>query len=133
MPKRIFGVFILHGGNIGVVLKALPFETTTILGAALGAFLINNQMKVVKASFKGLATAEGSRYTKASSMELLALQFDILQKARKEGLMAIEQDVENPHESALFKKYPTIAADHHVVESITDYLRMMGVGQPQRA
>lgn len=125
----IFGVFIFHGGNIGVVLKALPFELTTILGAALGAFLINNQMKVVKASFKGLAQCfKGSRYTKARYMELLALLFDILQKARKEGLMAIEQDVENPHESALFKKYPTISADHHVVEFITDYLRMMVSG-----
>ena len=125
----IFGVFILHGGNIGVVLKALPFEMTTILGAALGAFLINNQMKVVKAAFKGMAGCfKGSRYTKARYMELMALQFDILQKARKEGLMAIEQDVENPHESAVFKKYPTIAADHHVVEFITDYLRMMVSG-----
>lgn len=125
----IFGVYIFHGGNIGVVLKALPFEMTTILGAAIGAFLINNQMKVIKASVKGLAGCfKGSRYTKARYMELMALQFDILQKARKEGLMAIEQDVENPHESAVFKKYPTIAADHHVVEFITDYLRMMVSG-----
>jgi len=83
----------------------------------------------VKAAFKGLASCfKGSRYTKARYMELMALQFDILQKARKEGLMAIEQDVENPHESAVFKKYPTIAADHHVVEFITDYLRMMVSG-----
>jgi len=125
----IFGVYIFHGGNISVILKALPFEMTTILGAALGAFIINNQMKVVKAAFKGLASCfKGSRYTKARYMELMALQFDILQKARKEGLMAIEQDVENPHESAVFKKYPTIAADHHVVEFITDYLRMMVSG-----
>ena len=125
----IFGVYIFHGGNIAVVLKALPFEMTTILGAAIGAFLINNQMKVIKASVKGLAGCfKGSRYTKARYMELMALQFDILQKARKEGLMAIEQDVENPHESAVFKKYPTIAADHHVVEFITDYLRMMVSG-----
>src|SRR3990167_2197496 len=125
----IFGVFIGHGGNIGVVLAALPFELTTILGAALGAFLINNQMKVVKASAKGLASCfKGSRYTKARYMELMALQFDILQKARKEGLMAIEQDVETPEQSALFKKYPTISADHHVVEFITDYLRMMVSG-----
>jgi chemotaxis protein MotA len=125
----IFGVYIFHGGNIAVVLKALPFEMTTILGAAIGAFLINNQMKVIKASVKGLAGCfKGSRYTKARYMELMALQFDILQKARKEGLMAIEQDVENPHDSAVFKKYPTIAADHHVVEFITDYLRMMVSG-----
>ena len=125
----IFGVYIFHGGNIAVVLKALPFEMTTILGAAIGAFLINNQMKVIKASLKGLAGCfKGSRYTKARYMELMALQYDLLQKARKEGLMAIEQDVENPHESAVFKKYPTIAADHHVVEFITDYLRMMVSG-----
>ena len=125
----IFGVFIFHGGNIGVVLKALPFELTTILGAALGAFLINNQMKVVKASFKGLAQCfKGSRYTKARYMELLALLFDILQKARKEGLMAIEKDVEDPHSSPLFQKYPTVGNDHHVTEFITDYLRMMVSG-----
>ncbi|MBL0943275.1 MAG: flagellar motor stator protein MotA [Hydrogenophaga sp.] len=125
----IFGVFIAHGGNIGVVLKALPFEMTTILGAALGAFLINNQMKVVKAAFKGMAGCfKGSQYTKDRYMQILALLYDLLQKARKEGLMAIEQDVENPDQSPVFKKYPTIAADHHVVEFITDYLRMMVSG-----
>jgi chemotaxis protein MotA len=125
----IFGVFILHGGNIGVVLKALPFEMTTILGAALGAFLINNQMKVVKAAFKGIVGCfKGSRFSKERYMQLMALLYDLLQKARKEGLMAIEQDVENPEQSAVFKKYPTISADHHVVEFITDYLRMMVSG-----
>ncbi|MFC3686450.1 MULTISPECIES: flagellar motor stator protein MotA [Hydrogenophaga] len=125
----IFGVYIFHGGNIGVILKALPFEMTTIFGAAIGAFLINNQMKVVKATLAGFGQCfKGSRFTKARYMELLALQFDILQKARKEGLMAIEQDVENPEQSALFKKYPVISADHHVVEFITDYLRMMVSG-----
>jgi chemotaxis protein MotA len=101
----------------------------TILGAAAGAFLMNNQMKVVKSTLAGVAGAfKGSKYTKARYMELLALQYDILQKARKEGLMAIEQDVENPDQSTVFKKYPTIAADHHVVEFITDYLRMMVSG-----
>jgi len=125
----IFGVFIAHGGNIGVVLHALPFELTTILGAALGAFLVNNQMKVVKASLKGLATCfKGSKYSKARYMELMALLYDILQKARKEGLMSIENDVEDPHNSPLFQKYPTVGSDHHVTEFITDYLRMMVSG-----
>ncbi|WP_342619001.1 flagellar motor stator protein MotA [Rhodoferax sp. GW822-FHT02A01] len=125
----VFGVFIAHGGNISVVLHALPFELITIGGATLGAFLANNQMKVVKATMKGLgACFKGSKYTKARYMDLMALMFDILQKARKEGLMAIENDVENPHESAIFKKYPTVGHDHHVVEFITDYLRMMVSG-----
>jgi chemotaxis protein MotA len=125
----IFGVYVFHGGNIGVILHALPFEMITIFGAAAGAFLANNQMKVVKSSLKGLgACFKGSKYSKARYMELMALMYDILQKARKEGLMAIEQDVEDPHNSALFKKYPVVGHDHHVVEFITDYLRMMVSG-----
>jgi chemotaxis protein MotA len=61
-------------------------------------------------------------------MELLALLYDILQKARKEGLMSIEKDVEEPASSPLFQKYPTVGSDHHVQEFVTDYLRMMVSG-----
>lgn len=125
----IFGVYIFHGGNISVILTALPFELITILGAALGAFAVNNQPKVLKATIALVPQAlKGSKYTKARYMELLALMFDILQKARKEGLMSIEKDVEDPHSSALFQKYPTVGNDHHVTEFITDYLRMMVSG-----
>ena len=125
----VFGVFIMHGGNIGVVLKALPFEMATIGGAAFGAFIINNQPKVLKATMKAMGTLlKGSKYTKARYLELMAMLYEILQKARKEGLMAIEGDVEAPHESELFKKFPTVGSDHHVVEFTTDYLRMMVSG-----
>jgi chemotaxis protein MotA len=125
----IFGVYIFHGGNIQVVLHALPFEMITIFGAAMGAFLANNQMKVIKASIKGLGQCfKGSKFNKARYMELLALMFDILQKARKEGLMSIEKDVEDPHGSPLFQKYPIVGNDHHVTEFTTDYLRMMVSG-----
>jgi len=125
----VFGVYIAHGGNIGVVLHALPFEMIAIMGAAIGAFIANNQMKVLKGSIAGLANCfKGSKYTKARYMELMALLYDILQKARKEGLMSIEKDVEDPHNSPLFQKYPTVGGDHHVSEFITDYLRMMVSG-----
>ncbi len=125
----IFGVYIVHGGNMAVILKALPFEMTTIFGAAIGAFLANNQMKTIKATLRGLGQCfKGSKFSKARYMELLALMFDILQKARKEGLMSIEKDVEDPHSSAIFQKYPIVGNDHHVTEFITDYLRMMVSG-----
>ena len=125
----VFGVFIAHGGNMGPILKALPWEMAMIGGATLGAFLVNNQMKVIKATIGGaLSCFKGSKYTKARYMELLALMFDILQKARKEGLMSIEKDVEEPQNSPLFQKYPTVGTDHHVTEFITDYLRMMVSG-----
>ena len=125
----IFGVYIVHGGNIGVILHALPFEMITIFGAAGGAFVVNNQPKVLRATLKMIPEAlKGSKFTKARYMELLALLYDILQKARKEGLMAIEQDVETPQDSAIFKKHAVVGSDHHVVEFMTDYLRMMVSG-----
>ncbi|NML14890.1 flagellar motor stator protein MotA [Azohydromonas caseinilytica] len=125
----IFGVFVAHGGNIVIVLNALPFEMATIGGAALGAFIANNQPKVLKASVRSIAGCfKSSKYSKTRYLELMALLYDILQKARKEGLIAIENDVEAPAESALFQRYPTVGNDQQVVEFITDYLRMMVSG-----
>mgnify|MGYP002039055343 FL=1 len=125
----VFGGFIIHGGNIAVVLAALPIEMLVIGGGALGAFVVNNQPKVLKATGKAIPAAlKGSKYTKARYLALMALLYDILQKARKDGLMAIEKDVESPAESPIFSTYPEIAGDHHVVEFITDYLRMMVSG-----
>ena len=98
----IFGGYVIHGGNMGVIISALPTELMVIGGGALGAFVVNNQPKVLKATFGSIPTAlKGSKYTKTRYMELMALLFDILQKARKEGLMAIEKDVEAQHESPL--------------------------------
>ena len=68
---------------------------------------------------------EGPKYTKALYMDLMALLYDLLAKVRKEGLMSIESDVETPAESPIFAHYPNILANHHVVEFITDYLRLM--------
>ena len=125
----VFGVFLAHGGNIAPVLKALPYEMTAIMGAAAGSFLAANSMKVVKATVAGVGQCfKGSRYSKARYMDLLALLYDMLQKARREGLMAIEKDVEDPANSTTFQKYPAVLENHHVTEFITDYLRMMVTG-----
>ena len=79
----IFGGYIIHGGNIGVVLHALPIELMVIGGGAIGAFVVNNQPKVLKSTLKLLPSAfKGSKYTKARYLELMALLYDILQKAR---------------------------------------------------
>jgi chemotaxis protein MotA len=106
-----------------------PVELLMIGGAAVGAFFVGNNNKAIKATFKALPTLfKGSRYTKALYMELMSLLFELLSKVRKEGLMSIEGDIESPEQSPIFSKYPGILADHHIVEFMTDYLRLMVSG-----
>jgi chemotaxis protein MotA len=125
----VLGGYALAGGNFGVILHAAPHELFVIVGAAIGAFLVGNSAKTVKATFKYVPKLlQGSKYSKARYLQLMSLLYDVLVKARKEGLMSIESDVEKPQNSPLFKKYPLIVADHHLMEFITDYLRMMVSG-----
>ena len=125
----VFGGYAIAGGNFGVILHAAPHELFVIVGAAIGAFLVGNSAKTIKATIKFVPTLlKGSKYTKARYMELMALLYEVLTKARKEGLMSIEGDIEDPASSELFKKYPMVHADHHLLEFITDYLRMMVSG-----
>jgi chemotaxis protein MotA len=120
----ILGGFVAEGGHILALWH--PFEILIIVGSATGAFLISNPMKVVKAAFAGaLSLPKGPRYKREHYVSLLQLLYDILVKIRKEGVMAIERDVEAPNDSALFKKYPHVLADHHMVEFITDCLRLI--------
>jgi chemotaxis protein MotA len=125
----VFGGYAIAGGSFAVIAKAAPIELFIICGSALGAFLVGNSSKVLKSTMAALPTLfKGSKYTKARYMELMALMYEVLSKARKEGLMSIESDIEDPHKSPLFSKFATINADHHLMEFITDYLRMMVSG-----
>jgi chemotaxis protein MotA len=123
----VFGGFAMAGGHLAALFQ--PLELLMIGGGALGAFFVGNTPKAVKATIKGLPVVfKGAKYTKESYMELMALLYELLGKVRKEGLMSIEGDVERPDESPLFSKYPKVQADHHVVEFLTDYLRIMVSG-----
>lgn len=120
----IFGGYAAAGGHLAALFQ--PLEVVMIGGGALGAFVAANSMPAIKHTIAGLVSCfKGSKYTRAFYMELLALLFELLAKVRKEGLMSLEADVEEPDKSPIFNKYPTITADHHLVEFITDYLRLM--------
>ncbi len=123
----VFGGFALAGGHLAALFQ--PVELLMIAGAALGAFFVGNNGKAIKATLKSLPTLlKGSKYSKALYLELMALLSEILTKVRKEGLMSIESDIDAPKDSPIFSKYPRIASDHHVIEFITDYLRLMVSG-----
>ncbi|MBL8497947.1 flagellar motor stator protein MotA [Nitrosomonas sp. JL21] len=120
----VFGGFALAGGHIASLWQ--PVELIMIGGAAIGAFIVGNSSKALKATLKALPTVfKASKYTKALYMNVMTLLYEVLGKIRKEGLMSIEADVDDPTNSAIFSKYPDILADHHITEFITDYLRLM--------
>jgi chemotaxis protein MotA len=127
VAASVFGGFVLAGGHVHALFQ--PVELLMIAGAATGAFFVGNNGKAIKATLKALPSIlKGSKYTKILYMELMTLQFEVLSKVRKEGLMSIEGDIEAPEESAIFSKYPVVLADHHVIEFMTDYLRLMVSG-----
>jgi chemotaxis protein MotA len=123
----VFGGFAMAGGHLAALFQ--PLELLMIGGGALGAFVVGNNSKSIKATLKALPTVfKGSKYTRALYMDVLALLYELLTKIRKEGMMSIEADVDSPENSPLFGKYPAVMADHHLIEFVTDYLRLMVSG-----
>jgi chemotaxis protein MotA len=123
----VFGGFAMAGGHLAALFQ--PLELLMIGGGALGAFFVGNNGKSIKATMKAMPTLlKGSRYNRELYMEMMSLLFDVLSKVRKEGLMSIEGDIESPEASPVFSKYPGVLSDHHIVEFMTDYLRLMVSG-----
>ena len=118
------GGYVLHGGNPLVLWQ--PTEVLTIVGAAVGTMLASNTVTNLKATMAAIGTAFKTKSAvKQYHLDLLCLMFEILQKIKRDGLMSLEGDIEQPESSPLFEKYPNILKDHHLVDFITDYLRMM--------
>ena len=121
------GGFVLSHGKLAALWQ--PYELLIIGGAAFGAFLAANPTKVVKAVISGIPKLlKGARYGRAEYIDILAMVYDVLVKARKEGMIAIEKDIDAPDTSPVFSKYPKLQADHHLMEFTTDCLRLMVSG-----
>jgi chemotaxis protein MotA len=100
-----------------------------IFGGALGAFVIGNDSKAIRLTWRSIPSLfHGPRYTGTLYMSLMALMFEVLTKVRREGLMSLEDDIEAPQESALFARHRAILQDAHLLDFITDYLRLMVSG-----
>jgi chemotaxis protein MotA len=123
----VIGSFVGEGGHIAALLQ--PFELVCIFGAAIGAFIVSNPTSTLKKTLQTFPKIfKGGGYTKEKYLSLIALLYELLQKARKEGMMALEADVDAPENSPTFQKYEHVMNDHHLLEFIVDYLRMMSSG-----
>lgn len=123
----VFGGYVLAGGKMGIIIKALPFEMMMIGGAAVGAFLISNESSVVKQTLKDIKKVfKGPKWHGEDYRDLLCLLFELIRLARSSPV-ALEEHVENPGESSIFSKYPKIAADEKSLELICDTLRSVSM------
>ena len=119
--------FLMEKGKLPVLIQ--PSELVTIGGAAIGTVLTANPMHVLKKMVAGvIGCLKGSPYSKKRYTETLKMLFDVLSKARKEGAVSIEADIEEPAKSPIFAKYPAFLKDHHVRDFVCDTLRMAITG-----
>ena len=119
--------FVLSHGQLAALWQ--PFEVMIIMGAAIGAYLISNPFHVMIETVKLMPQVLlGSKVNKAMCMAVLGLIYDILNKSRREGMMAIESDVENPNASAIFARYPAILMNESLARFIADYFRIISSG-----
>lgn len=120
----LLGGFMTAGGNPMSLI--VPAEYITIIGVALGSFLIANPMPVIKRVIAGvLATLKPPKVSKQAYLDLLKMMYELFQFAKREGLIALEQHVENPESSSIISKYPTFLANHHAVDFLCDTLKVV--------
>ncbi len=120
----VLGGFTMAGGHVHALIH--PSEIVTIGGAALGALIVMSPKKVLTDLIKGMIQAiKGSPFTKKAYTELFGALYELFRLARREGLLVLEPHLNDPHESWLFKKYPTLAKNHHAMEFICGSLKLV--------
>jgi len=118
----VIGGFLMEKGHLAVLMQ--PAELLIIAGASIGTLLVANPMHILKGIAAGLmGIMKGSRFSKQRYLNTLKMMYQFLNKVRKEGLLAVEMDVEKPAESALFKNFPDFMADHESLNFLCDTLR----------
>ena len=119
--------YLMEHGNIRVLIQ--PAELIIIGGGALGTLLVANPMHILKKIAGGIGGVFGSsKFGKQTYIDALKMLYDLLNKARKDGLMALEADVEEPEKSPTFSKNPAFLKNHHVRDFVCDSLRMAITG-----
>src|ERR1700678_1395335 len=127
----VFGAVVaghlMEHGNMLVLVE--PAELIIIGGAGIGTILIANPVHILKKLTGGITgTFKGSSYTQERYMQTLKMMYELFMRARKDGLMALETDSDNPEQSAIFSKYPNFLKDHHALACVCDSVRMASSG-----
>jgi chemotaxis protein MotA len=125
----VLGGFMLEGGKAAALYQ--PLELMIIGGAALGSLLIATPLSVIKAIIGQIKGVLGAGLAKKDYLELLVMMYEIFNVARRDGLVGLENHIEHPKESEIFKRYPKFLSDHHAVDFFCDTMRVIISGSVQ--
>lgn len=119
----VFGGYLLAGGKMGIIVKALPFEMIMIGGAAVGAFVIANDGAGIKHTIQDVGKVfKGPKWKAEDYRDLLCLLFELLRIA-KTNPVELEGHIEDSENSEVFQRYAKVSGDKEVVALICDTLR----------
>jgi chemotaxis protein MotA len=117
VTAAVLGGFAMAGGHAGALIH--PSEIVTIGGASLGAMIVMAPKKVLIDLMKGLVQCfKGSPFNRKAYEELFSAMYELARLARRDGMLALESHLNDPHHSTIFNKYPLVAKNHHVVQFI---------------
>ncbi len=120
----VIGGFLMEHGNLKVLMQ--PAEVVTIAGAALGTLLVANPIHILKSVASSLPVVlKGSKFTKAWYLDSLKMMYELFSRARRDGLVALESDTDDPEKSTIFSKYPDFLKDHHILCFVCDTMRLV--------
>ncbi|MGH9638290.1 MAG: motility-associated protein, partial [Candidatus Angelobacter sp.] len=115
--------YLMEHGNLKVLMQ--PAELVIIGGAAIGTVLIGNPLHILKQMAAGvMGVFGGSKFGKKAYLDSLKTVYDLLNKARKEGLVSLEADVEDAAKSPILSKNPLFVKNHHIRDFFCDTMRM---------
>jgi len=124
----VFGGYILSGGEMGVIMHALPYEGMIIGGAALGSFISANSFSQLFGTMKAtLKTFKGPKWKEEDYINLLNLMYTLTRIYQKDGILALDPHIEEPQESAIFSAFPRLQKDHFAIDLVTDSFRMLAM------
>lgn len=130
------GLMVVAGVERGInlilhsILPAAPGEFIIIFGCSVAAFIISNSPASIKHTmsyFKAVKKPNGP-HSKDDYIEMLSMLYMVFKLARTKGWLAMEQHIENPHDSELFKQFPSFHHNHHATTFLCDYLRIISLG-----
>ena len=120
--------FLMHHGNL--LTLVVPSEYLIIGGTLIGSIIIANPGRVCTGTLRGIASLlkGGGAPGRKEYLETLQMLYQLFQLSRKEGVLALEDHVNEPQNSSIMQSYPSFGKEKNAVAFLCDTLKLFVAG-----